>query len=244
MKHLDPLVLAKHTLDGALSDEARAHVEACETCRRALHTAQGDAEHFAEVVFPRSIASIRDRLAPRPWWRRPSFALAVAASAAVLAVVVPRWTTPDGASVVTTKGDPSFAVVVRRDEGAVRVKDGDVLRAEDRIRFLAQGAGHSYVLVVSVDGAGGVSVYFPFDGSASGRIDDAHPELPGSVILDGTEGPERLFALFSKTPLDAREIRARLEAIGREGHAAIRATRRLDGVGGTQATILIEKETR
>jgi hypothetical protein len=65
----------------------------------------------------------------------------------------------------------------------------------------------------------------------------------GSIVLDDADGPERVFALFSAEPLDAREVRQALEALGRRGPEAVRRTEALPLVGTVQRSLLLEKET-
>ena len=68
-------------------------------------------------------------------------------------------------------------------------------------------------------------------------------ELPGSIVLDGTLGPERVYALWSREPIAAVPVVAALRAIGARGEPAIRNQRILDVRADTQASILIEKVT-
>ena len=54
-------------------------------------------------------------------------------------------------------------------------------------------------------------------------------------------GPERIFALFSKQPLDAGAVTRALSNIGAAGHAAIRGGIRLDIPDAFQVSVCIEK---
>ena len=55
-----------------------------------------------------------------------------------------------------------------------------------------------HVLVASIDAAGKTSVYFPFGGNASGLLSESRNELPDTIVLDDTLGPERIFAFYSR----------------------------------------------
>ena len=87
------------------------------------------------------------------------------------------------------------------------------LKPEDRIRFVVNPAGGKYLLVVSRDGAGAISVYYPFGEQKSALVaSNTKSELPGSVELDGTLGNERLFAIFSNEPVNASTVESALKA--------------------------------
>ena len=125
----------------------------------------------------------------------------------------------------------------------MRVANGARLAPGDALRFVLYPTGLPYVLIVSVDGAGQVSVYFPFQGQASAPIDGATPvSVPGSIVLDRAVGPERLFAIFSDRPLEAHAVRELLARTAAGGSAAIRSTVRLPLVNTVQSTLLFEKE--
>jgi hypothetical protein len=91
----------------------------------------------------------------------------------------------------------------------------------DALRFVVQPGGLPYLLIVSRDGAGHLTVYYPFGGSRSAELkSEGRNELPGSVELDATPGEERLFALFSRRPLEAARVTSRLADSTTEPSAA------------------------
>ena len=93
------------------------------------------------------------------------------------------------------------------------LRPGAVLAPGDAVRFVVEPAGHRYLLVVSLDGAGKVSVYHPFDGAESAPLAaTARVEVPGSIVLDRAPGPERIVAVFSDAPLSAAAVGQRLAA--------------------------------
>jgi hypothetical protein len=125
----------------------------------------------------------------------------------------------------------------------VRVADGARLAAGDALRFVLDPTGLPYVLIASVDGAGQVSIYFPFHGEASARVDGrTSVSVPGSIVLDEAPGPERLYVIYSERPIEARAVRHVLARTAAGGAPAIRSTVHLPIEGSVQATLLFEKE--
>ena len=261
--HLTPLDLDRYELGALEADEAAridAHAARCPACaaQRAQRAQAG--ARFSAVVFPRTAEKLAARR-PRSWWGLPTFALAVPALAvAVIVVVTTRHVpTPSSASAepetgptpgIGIKGDPLFHVFVRRNasksdgqQTVVKVLEGSRLAAGDAVRFVLDPTGLPYVLIASVDGAGQVSIYYPYKGERSARI-DAHAPLsvPNSIVLDNAPGPERLFALYTRAPIDARAVRQALAGVATGGAPAIRAIRRVPLEGTVQATLLFEKE--
>jgi hypothetical protein len=68
--------------------------------------------------------------------------------------------------------------------------------------------------------------------------------VPGSIVLDDTLGPERVFALFSKQELAVAELEPALRSLGRAGHNALRDVQALDVPGATQRSFLMFKRER
>jgi hypothetical protein len=60
-----------------------------------------------------------------------------------------------------------------------------------------KAARDGFVAVLSRDGAGKVSVYYPYDGKEAAPYSAAQPLLPGAIALDETPGREDLWTLFS-----------------------------------------------
>lgn len=221
-----------------------AHVASCERCRADLDTAKAAMTQFTREVLPRTLP----KLAPqRASWRKwlPAIVVPILAAAALLlwlghkAAPTPA---PDNDDILV-KGDTTFQVFAKRGASVIELRDGTKLRAGDAIRFIAEASTARYLLIGSVDGSGTASLYYPFGGPRSGAIGKTAVELPGSIVLDAAQGPERLFALFSTEPLEGDAVTRALVDLGRQGGEAIRETRTLSLPGVTsQATLLFEKE--
>lgn len=237
---LDALELGE--LTGSAADNARAHLASCERCRADAAAATALHQQFRARVLPKTLPAIEARgRRARRWTWVLGLAAPIVVAAAVLIVLRARTAEPQRPE-LGIKGTAAMQVFARHGEDVIAVRDGTRLQPGDQMRFVVQPNGAEYLLVASVDGAGKASIYFPFDGSASAPLGpSARIELPGSIVLDATAGPERIFALFSREPLSAGAVKRELAAIGARGAEAIRSVRRLDAGTAEQATVVIEK---
>lgn len=227
-----------------------AHLDVCGECRARYETSADDATHFRQHVLPRTIDNVTRALgessAPRARPRRALVAsvIASAAAAAVVLLVVHRQPASDdkpGAGLLR-KGGPDLTVFARHGERVFRVTDGTHLEPGDVLRFQAEPSGAPYLMVASIDGAGHASIYVPYEGKTSLQVpEDRTFRDDAGIALDATPGPERIFALFSKQPLDAGDVSRALSRIGAGGHEAIRADIHLDIPETFQVSLRIEK---
>ncbi|XXF76175.1 DUF4384 domain-containing protein [Myxococcaceae bacterium GXIMD 01537] len=249
--HLSQLDLDAHLLR-ALPPEAaaraEAHLEACPRCREALAALGAAHQRFQAEVLPRTLPRLRERAAPSPA-RRPWLAWLVAPALALAGVALVLLRPGPGEEenpAYGYKGGPVLRVAVKHGDTVGTVADGARLSPGDALRFIVEPAGHAYVLVASVDGAGAVSVYHPYGGTHSARLPETSGTvtLPGSIVLDAAPGPERLWAFFSREPLARADVEAALRPLAAAGPAGLRrATAPLPVAASTQSTLLLEKET-
>lgn len=246
---------------GALAREQSttllAHLEACPACQRQREHRRSLAEQFASEVLPRSLPVIRERLSSRPrhrrrivgWW----LALAAAPCGLVLVLALVRGhhlSTSVGQGGadrgdLAVKGDGGLVAYVRHGSKVTRLVPGSVLQAGDAVRFALEVRGNAYLLIAGVDGAGGTSAYYPFGRWQSVPVTDrGRFEVPGSVVLDDSAGPERIFAFLSPEPLDGNLVRTTLEDLARRGPQAIRASHDLRLAGADTSSVMFEKRER
>jgi len=111
-------------------------------------------------------------------------------------------------------------------------------------------AGARYLLVASVDGGGGVTIYYPYNGAQSAAIAAIAGgvgggagviEPAGSIVLDAAPGPERVFAILSDVALPVELVTAQLRAVAASGADAIRATHTLALPACKQLSLVFEK---
>lgn len=243
---LDLLDLGPGAMAAGERARAEAHLAGCDRCRGDLETARAAKRQFDEQVFLRTVPAIRARGEKRPFfgWRRLSFTLApVLAAAAAIAIFLRPIPVDHGNDGISVKGGPAMQLFASREGRVFQVHDGDALRSGDAIRFVVYPSSWQYLLVVSVDGEGTPSGYFPFGSDQSGPLrGEARVELPGSVILNLAPGPERIFAIFSREPVTFRSTVSALASLAKEGPQAIRDAKELPLAGaGPQVTFLFEK---
>jgi hypothetical protein len=237
-KHVSALDLDRLALDALAEPDlarVRDHLAGCARCRADDKAARELRDHFASRVLPRGLPARKSRWT---WW----IAAPALAAAAVVLVVIAR---PRDGDEITIKGEAAWQIYASRGDKQFRVRDGTVLAAGDRIRFVVTPSGAPYLMIASVDGTGSASIYYPYDGTKSARIaSDRTTELEGSIVLDAAPGPERVFAIFSSEPLAADAIRQKLADLGALGQSVIRKTRKLDVVVRGQLSVVFEKEHR
>lgn len=222
--------LSTETIDlllmGSLSagdgQAAHAHLGTCPACKQRFSELTEDRARFEQFVFPRTLEKIEARLAPPTFaeqlrkarrWLVPAASAVVAASIAIVVVATQPKNIAGEVSYIGEKGAAALDVVASRPAlGQFTVKPGAVLHPKDRIRFVVSPAGAKFVLIASRDGKGTFTVYHPFGGASSAPITPGAREVPGSVELDEVEGPERLVAVYSETPVSALDVKAALEA--------------------------------
>jgi Putative zinc-finger len=225
------------------------HLAECDACRSISERAARDRAHFTDQVFDRTLPALQRRVAAATVWpigraRGLFYVLPAAAGIALVSFLALRGGDDRNLHpAIAIKGDPSFQPYVQRAGRVVPVTSGaNIVGPGDGIRFVVRPSGFSHLLVVSVDGAGHANVYFPYGEPRSGSIqEDGEITLPGSIVFDRTPGPERIFALFSKSPLEAETALAALRRVGAGGASAIRSATRLE-IPGAQAesTVLVE----
>ena len=115
------------------------------------------------------------------------------------------------------KGEAAFEIVAMRGNDRFEVTDGSVLEAGDALRFAVTTSGSAYVSVLSLTADGEPSFFYP----EAPPEDDPSPlelsgagrhELPGSGVLDGSEGTEQVVIIYSSRKYDRREVLDELRA--------------------------------
>lgn len=249
MSHLSQLELETHALralPAEAASRADAHLASCERCAAALSTLQATHRRFESDVLPRTLPRLRERLEPQPRRRWRLFLAPVALAATSIAtVILVRPSGPASDPLYGVKGGAVLRVHARHGGSVFQAKDGERLSAGDALRFTVVPAGLPYLLVVSVDGSGAVSVYHPASGTQSAALPEAGQapvELPGSIVLDAAPGPERIWALFSREPLRREDVEPALRTLAAKGPDAVRATRVLPvPAAQAQDSFLLEK---
>jgi hypothetical protein len=180
-------------LNGELEDrdDLKRHHPSCPRCTALL------AAHRRERV---AFAVPRAR-APRRW----TIALAAVAAGFGLWLVASR----DRHDAETrSKGKPALAFYVKHG-GVVREgRPGEAVCPNDAINFTVSTDGPAFLAIISVDGAGKVTAYYPEGPTAAAIAAGRDQVLPRSVLLDDTLGLERVVGVFCDRPILVAELAA------------------------------------
>jgi hypothetical protein len=161
----------------------------------------------------------------RAWWRAllPITASVAAAAVAVVALLPGPSTraghvTPylaDG-----SKGSGGIEFYLLRDDEVHPGSEDELHWAGDRIQFRYRTTGESSLVLVSVDGNGGLNLYYPDSGDEPlPIIPGERVTLDGSIILDNAPDFELFLAYFGHSSVGEvmDEVEGIFEEEGREG---------------------------
>lgn len=238
---LSDLTFARLAAGELAADEqsfVEAHLASCDACstkKRELDAS--DAAFLAQApTFVRRQGNVVRPSAARAW-RFLSAGAALAAAAVIALAVRPATQSGevDGDSVGTRlKGGAHLGFYVARGESVFRGQESETVYPGDRLRFVLSTSAPSHVAILSRDGAGAVSVYYP-SGKSSSHFDALRDHaLDSSVELDDTLGSETVHALFCAEPFELAPILRELE------HGATLAAR----AGCTVDTVHLTKRAK
>lgn len=238
------LALERHLLEPSTSALA-PHLATCESCRTRVARMEEEGERFRRFVFPATVDRVEAaarRKRPARWWIAVLAPVPILAGA--LAVFLGVRSAGPRYDYVGVKGSGGIGLsAFVQDAGGPRaVPDRSKVPANAAVRLRVRASAPCRLFVLSVDSAGTVS---RLDGAGADGVPltAGQHDLPGGVELDGSAGPERLFAVCAPVGTSWSEVEqaARAAAVG--GAGAVRVTSRLGGLppAAAQATLLIEK---
>jgi hypothetical protein len=205
---------------------ARDHVATCTSCRARWEAISNAQRTFAEtgpkLTFPAAPAS--DRRPAMGARGRPSplvlVPLLAAAAAFALLLGQRHFAVDHGAGAERTKGQMLDYYVLRNRE-VVPGPSLPALHPGDDVQFVFSAPRSGYLAILSIDGAGKVSVYFPSGERAAPFGAGSALPVPASTVLDDTLGKERIFAFFCDTAMELEPLRKKLEASVKEPPTAL-----------------------
>ena len=162
------------------------------------------------------------------WW--------IATTVAVAAAIALAWwigrsdaTTPDTGSVhgekiavgpdapdtTRIKGDP--AISIRKQEGSrgTLLSPGDTVKPGDALLVSYRSGDWPHGVIVSLDGAGEVTLHFPADASESTALQHGGSVPLHTFELDDAPGFERFFIVTSSEPIEVERVMESVRALGR-----------------------------
>jgi len=249
--HVPDLLLERYRLNELPPDEAAAVAELLGRDGR-LRERLAALEQSDDVLRER-LARMEPRLVAQPRsdrrrtiaWAMP--AVVVAASLAIAVVARRPATVTEPAPDDRVKGgsnSPGLALYRRTAGGSERLADGAVAHTGDLIRVGYRAAGRPYGLIVSIDGAGGVTMHLPPRGDRAAALKDGSTVLLDQAYeLDEAPRWEQFYFIAGRTPFDVAPVvrAARDAASTRTGSppAGLALPRGLE-----QASFTLQKESR
>jgi len=132
----------------------------------------------------------------------------LAAIAAVFCVWLVASRGRSGDAETRNKGRPALSFYVKHGDAVREGAPGEVVCPNDAINFVVSTERPAFLAIISVDGAGKVSAYYP-DGATAAAIGAGRDHvLPRSVLLDDTLGLERIVGVFCDRPMAVAELAA------------------------------------
>jgi hypothetical protein len=172
----------------------------------------------SDAALREPIERMRARLIarhPSPGRRTIAWAIPAAVTASIVlgAVLWQAWA--PGASLPsedrikgnTASGRPALALYRRTADGSEQLAEGAVARAGDLIRVGYRAAGRPYGLIVSIDGAGAVTMHLPTAGDRAVALKgDPIVLLDQSYELDDAPRWERFYFVAGATAFDVGPV--------------------------------------
>jgi hypothetical protein len=203
-----PDALLERYLAGDLSGEALARFEAALAAspaeRARVEALRADSAAFL-ISHPPGRLAAKLEPARRSWW---VWVPAVFVPVAAALFLFLRTPVEDDS---LTKGTVALTAFRQTASGAEALAPGTAVHAADRIRFSVT-AGDGYVAILSKDGSGKVSVYYPYAATQAAPFEARAPLLPGAIGLDDVKGRERLWAVHGARPFELSPLTKQLEA--------------------------------
>jgi plastocyanin len=201
-------------LDANRKAQAEQHLRSCARCTARQQVLLAAALEFTErypeapvVTVPRATRSIGRIYAGL------TAALALAACV-VLFVRAERVARDSQAALERSKGGARLGFYVKRDGHVFQGADGQRVHAGDELRFVVTNAAQHQIAILSRDGRGVTSVYYPSQ-RLSRALGSAHETaLDTAVQLDATPGAEALFGIFCDSEFELEPLRSTLEKTG------------------------------
>ena len=192
---LDELLAGE--LDRDERQPATAHLGRCPACSDRLAELERDRDDYRARSVARPARPRRRALGV-------GVGIAVAAACAVLLIREPR---PQG---TRSKGTARLGFFITHGDQVRPGGAGEKVQPGDMLSFTLSTDARVYVAVLSRDGAGRASVYFPAGPITEAAGPGRDVVLPLATVLDGTLGAERLYGLVCDGPVALEPLRRAL----------------------------------
>jgi hypothetical protein len=232
------LRLEEYLLDPGSSGVA-PHVDSCETCRGRIARMTAEGDEFRQYVFPATVdAVVASAARRRPSWL--GLLLPVAATCAAALLFVVRPVAPE--AVLAAKGEVLRMQVLAATPGGVQpVANGALVPPKTPLQIQVESTVACRLKVMAADCEGHVTVLHPAAGEESTLVTSSGPAVI-QAVLQGDEGPERVYAVCSREPLPLLALAINLKDQSTGDDDRVRRAARISGLppGTLQATLLVE----
>lgn len=212
---------SKGRIDGADPAELAARIAALRE--------ESAAELARHPVRP-AVAQIQERIAldrrrRRERTRRWAGWLALASSAAVIAVVLlsSRSIPAPDREETRVKGPPRLLAYRLVGDGVEKLEQDALVKGGDVIQLRYNAGGHTYGVIASVDGAGVVTLHYPLREDAPPQATAVAPTtttLPHAYALDDAPRFERFIFITANDPIDLPEVLGALRVLAQRPDSA------------------------
>jgi len=232
------LRLEEYLLDPESSGLA-SHVDSCETCRGRIARMNAEGAQFQQYVFPATVdAVVAASARRRPGWLGLLLPVAATGAAALLFVVKP--VAPE--AVLAAKGEVlRMQVLASTPDGVQPVANGALVPPGTPLQIQVDSTVACRLKVMAADCEGRVTVLHPAAGEESTLVSKSGPAVI-QAVLQGDEGPERVYAICSREPLPMMALAVNLKDQSTGDDDRVRRAARISGLpdGTLQATLLVE----
>jgi hypothetical protein len=202
-----PDALLERYLTDALPAAEKARIEAILAASPQDHQQLAELRADSEAFFLRHppgplVARFQEQTRRARWWRGSMLLVPVLVAAGIALVVYPRPPPIEDPPYIP-KGNGAVLTLHRKTaQGSSPVPPPGPLYPHDDVRFTVKGIASGFIAVLSRDGRGTITVYYPFGGQAAAPYDESQHALPRAIKLDDTLGPEDLYVLHSPQPFE------------------------------------------
>lgn len=232
------LRLEEYLLDPGSSGLA-SHVDSCEACQGRVARMNAEGDEFRQYVFPATVdAVVAAATARRPAWLGLLLPVAATCAAALLLLVRPM--APE--AVLAAKGEVlRMQVLASTPDGVQPVANGALVPPKTPLQIRVESTVACRLKVLAADCEGHVTVLHPAAGEESTVVSRSGPAVI-QAVLQGDEGPERVYAVCSREPLPMLALAVNLKDQSTGDDDRVRRAARISGLppGTLQATVLVE----
>lgn len=214
-KCLSDLALDRFVAEGGTIAQAPEHVIGCESCRGRLALFLSMQEQTrTRVARLVQSAQARTPIKKVSFFRRFAMPMLLLTATASVAVVLVRHPLQEQAlqdDAIRIKGT-RLQFFRQRGTEVTRGRSGDTFKEGDALRFLVTSNSAGHFFLIGIEPTGKISAYFPFEGSRSAPWPGGNEvPLPGSLVLDASQGTEYFLGIFSREPVELEQVRLAIQ---------------------------------